>query len=165
MNQPHEHDLPPPHFSLPTHPCRPRVCRPFSSLSPPLPRDGERVRAPRGLLELRDELGFLYPWGEAKDGGSESQCCHAPLLTIRGQRPLVDVTCTDTALLAATLGGPIQSGTFMVLSLLARRRGCGRGRASVRALSSLWGAYLGVSRKGTEKWEGGAFDFHELKGK
>lgn len=44
----------------PTHPCL-RLCRLRSSLSPILPRDGERVLAPLGLLELRRVPVCLYP--------------------------------------------------------------------------------------------------------
>lgn len=60
-------------------------------------------------------------------------------------------TCTETMLVPGALGTAIQSGRFMLLSLLARRKGWGWGMASVRALSRLWGAYLGDSTKGTER--------------
>lgn len=51
-----------------THPCL-RLCLLRSSLSPILPRDGERVRAPLGLLELRRVPVCLNP---CKDGGERS---------------------------------------------------------------------------------------------
>lgn len=46
-----------------THPCL-RLCLLRSSLSPILPRDGERVRAPLGLLELRRVPVCLKPFRE-----------------------------------------------------------------------------------------------------
>lgn len=51
-----------------THPCLPRCFCGFSSTSPPsLPRDGERVRAPRGLLELlRANEARRWVWEEQK---------------------------------------------------------------------------------------------------
>lgn len=60
-------------------------------------------------------------------------------------------TCTETMLVPGALGTAIHSGRFMLLSLLARRKGCGWGMVSVRALSRLWGAYFGDSTKGTGK--------------
>lgn len=49
-------------YNLLSHPCLPRVCRLRSSRSPVRPRDGERVRAPRGLLELRKVPPCFRPW-------------------------------------------------------------------------------------------------------
>lgn len=58
-------------------------------------------------------------------------------------------------LVPGALGTAIQSGRFMLLSLLARRKGCGCGSASVRELSRLWGAYFGDSTNGTGTGGGG----------
>lgn len=54
-----------------TYPCLPRCFCVFSSTSPPsLPRDGERVRAPRGLLELlRANEARRWVWEEQKGKG------------------------------------------------------------------------------------------------
>lgn len=49
----------------------------------------------------------------------------------------------------AALGKAIQSGTFMLLSLLALIKGWGWGNPRVRELSLLWGANFGDSKNGT----------------
>lgn len=58
-----------------THPCR-RLCLLRSSLSPILPRDGDRVRTPLGLLELRRVPVCLNPFRE-KGGRRIQNCGHS----------------------------------------------------------------------------------------
>lgn len=129
------------------YPCLPLGCRCLSSVSlwPPLPLEGDRVRA-LGLLELLTPMEALrWPCRNQKNSKLlASQRSAGELKVI--------CTCPGLGLVADLLGRATGSDWVMVLSLLARNRGWewSRGRGSVWALSFRLGTNLGDSKKGTD---------------